>query len=218
MFHIGQIGQDKHLIPPSAVKYLLSYFPCWALALCRPGGGIWVKKWSPGHGELEKNRENRKQKLQGKKFHSWLHGYAQLLSILGLLWRKLTNSGYKEILKCIWILRHYKGILGHFPEAQCNCGAFLLILCKSCKIITWGKEWCYLVFISASVSAHRDYPEKFSRTFLARLYFNCCIKIIFPLMCFFIKFQGKQISSTNLCHDTSSLSITTEVLWKEDRK
>lgn len=102
-----------------------------------------------------------------------------------VMWGKLSNSGYKEILKCMWILRHYKGILGQFPGAQCNCGGFLLILCKSCKIITWGKEWCYLVFISASVSALRDYPEKFSRTFLASLYFNWYIKMIFPFTYFF---------------------------------
>lgn len=132
----------------------------------------------------------------------------------------MTNSGHKEVFKCVWILRHYKGILGHFPGAQCNCGAFLLILCKSCKIITRGKEWYYLVFISASVSALRDYPEKFSRTFLAGLYFNCCIKII-SLSCFrvfFFNFQRKQISRKRLCHDISSLSITIKVLWKEDRK
>lgn len=102
-----------------------------------------------------------------------------------IIWGKLPNSGYKEILKCVWILKHYKGILGQFPGAQCNCGGFLLILCRSCKIITWGKEWCYLVFISPSVSALRDYPEKFSRTFLTSLYFNCCIKKIFPLTLLF---------------------------------
>lgn len=87
----------------------------------------------------------------------------------GIIWGKLPNSGYKEISKCIWILRHSKGILGQLPGAQCNYGGFLVTLCKCCKIITWGKEWSYSVCISASVSALRDYSKN-----LAQYFFQVC--------------------------------------------
>lgn len=86
-----------------------------------------------------------------------------------IIWGKLPNSGYKEISKCIWILRHSKGILGQLPGAQCNYGGFLVTLCKCCKIITWGKEWSYSVCISASVSALRDYSKN-----LAQYFFQVC--------------------------------------------
>lgn len=109
-----------------------------------------------------------------------------------IIWGKLPNSSYKEISKCIRILRHYKGILGQLPGAQCTYGGFLLILCKCCKIISWGKVCSYLLCISAYISALRDYSEKLSTAFSSSLHINCSVRMIFSFTYFYFSLYDRQ--------------------------
>lgn len=114
-----------------------------------------------------------------------------------IIWGKLPNSGYKEISKCIWILKHYKGILGQLPGAQCNYGGFLLILCKCCQIITWGKEWSYLVCISASISALRDYLKNLAQHFFLVCTITVVLKWFSLSFFFFLTFKADSSLNTH---------------------